>query len=157
MPLNKETKPNLRTPPWATPSWATPEEVLSGFLKITQHAMVRRGSLVTTAVCLCLHPSLTHHRSINPFENKVWEIYFIKKCVGSFIEFRKLCLIMFPLIFVYVCGYTTIVFKKQFFLMIRLNPHHFFHIEYEIWKTWRFCFSLMKLFGCVLRYINLCS
>ena len=24
-------------------------------------------------------PSLTHHRNINPFENKVWEIYFYKE------------------------------------------------------------------------------
>ena len=47
---------------------------------------------------MSLHPSLTHHRNINLFENKVWEIYiFIKKCVRSFIEVRKLCLIMFPL------------------------------------------------------------
>ena len=52
---------------------------------------------------MSLHPSLTHHRNINPFDNKVWEIYiFMKKWVRSFIEVRKLCLIMFPLIFVYV-------------------------------------------------------
>ena len=38
---------------------------------------------------ISLHPSLTHHRSINPFENKVWEIYFYKE-VCSFIEVRKL-------------------------------------------------------------------
>ena len=50
---------------------------------------------------LSLHSSLTHHRNINPFENKVWEIHiFIKKCVSSFIEVHKLFLIMFPLIFV---------------------------------------------------------
>ena len=41
------------------------EEVLSEFLKITQCAMVN------IVVCPCLHPSLTHHRNINPFENKV--------------------------------------------------------------------------------------
>ena len=28
---------------------------------------------------MSLHPSLTHHRNINPFENKVWEIYFYKE------------------------------------------------------------------------------
>ena len=88
------------------------EEVLSGFLKITQHAMVKRRSWVNIAVCPCLHPSLTHHRNINPFENKVWEIHiFIKKWVPSFIEVRKLCLIMFPL--VYVCGYTTFIFLSN--------------------------------------------
>ena len=82
--------------------------MLSGFLKIAQRAMVKRRSWVSIAVCRCLHSSLIHHRNINPFENKVWERYiFIKKCVRSFIEVRKLCLIMFPLIFVYVNGYTT--------------------------------------------------
>ena len=55
---------------------------------------------------MSLHPSLIHHRNINPFENKVWDIYiFIKKCVRLFIEVRKWCLIMFLLI--YVCGYFT--------------------------------------------------
>ena len=49
--------------------------------------MVKRRSWVNIAVCLCLHPSFTHHRNI---ENKVWEIHiFIKKCVRSFIEVRK--------------------------------------------------------------------
>ena len=42
------------------------------------------------SVCSSLSPSLTHlshTRNINPFENKVWEIYiFIKKCVRSFME-----------------------------------------------------------------------
>ena len=33
--------------------------------------------------------------------------YFIKKCVRSFIEVRHLCLIMLPLTYVFVCGYTT--------------------------------------------------
>ena len=47
------------------------EEVLIGFLKITQRAMVKRRSWVNRTVGPCLHPSLTHHRSINPFENKV--------------------------------------------------------------------------------------
>ena len=44
---------------------------------------------------------LSHTTNINPFENKVWEIYFYKKCVRSFIEVRKLCLIMVPLVFVW--------------------------------------------------------
>ena len=65
-------------------------------------AMVKRRSWVNIAVCHCLYSSLTHH------ENKVLDIHiFIKKCVRSFIEVRKLCLIIFPLIFIYVCGYTT--------------------------------------------------
>ena len=71
------------------------EEVLSGFLKITQRAMVRSRSWVNIPVCPCLYPSLKLPRNISPFENKVWEIHlFIKKCVRSFIEVGKLCLIV---------------------------------------------------------------
>ena len=44
------------------------EEVQSGFLKITQRAMVKSRSMVNIAVCLCLHSSLTYHRNINRFE-----------------------------------------------------------------------------------------
>ena len=47
------------------------EDVLSGFLKITQHALVNGRGWVNIAVCPCLHQSLTHHRNINPHENKV--------------------------------------------------------------------------------------
>ena len=69
-------------------------------LKITHRDMVKRRSWVNIAVC--------PHRNINPFENKVWEIcIFIKKCVRSFIEVRKSCLIMFLLIFVLLL-YNTI-------------------------------------------------
>ena len=42
-------------------------------------AMVRRRSWINIAVCPCLHSSLTYHRILNPFENKVWEIYFSKE------------------------------------------------------------------------------
>ena len=50
---------------------------------------------------MSLHPSLTHHRNINHSRIKCeGYIFFIKKCARSFIEVRKLCLIMFPLIFV---------------------------------------------------------
>ena len=57
-----------------------------------------------------LSPSPTHlsHTETSTLLKIKCEIYiFIKKCVSSFIEGRILCLIMFPHIFVYVCGYTT--------------------------------------------------
>ena len=54
-------------PPVEQPSQDA-EEVLSGFLRITQRAMVKRSSWVNIAVCPCLHPSFTRHRNI---ENKV--------------------------------------------------------------------------------------
>ena len=59
------------------------------------------------------YPSLTHQRNINPFENEVSEIYFYKKCVHLFIEVRKLCLIMFPLIFVLQLYNTSFIKKLQ--------------------------------------------
>ena len=37
---------------------------------------------------MSLHPSLTHHRNINPFQNKVWEIYFYKE-VCSFVHWSS--------------------------------------------------------------------
>ena len=49
-----------------------------------------------------------HHPFRNPFDNKVWEVYFYKE-VCSFIEVVSM-LSMFPCIVVYVsCGYTTTV------------------------------------------------
>ena len=75
---------------------------------------MRKRSLLSEY--MALHPSLTHHRNINPFENKVWEIYFHKK-VCSFIEVRKLCLIMFPLVFV-LRLYNAAIPKKDFNVLI---------------------------------------
>ena len=64
----------------------------------------RRYGKKKSSEYISLHPSFTHHRNINPFENKVWEIHIFYKevCsfVRSFIEVCKLCLIIFPLVFV---------------------------------------------------------
>ena len=68
--LQTENAVALSDPRLSNPSHGA-EEVLSGFLKITQHPMVKRRSWVNIAVCPCHHSSLTHHRNINPFENKV--------------------------------------------------------------------------------------
>ena len=51
---------------------------------------------------------------------------FIKKCVRSFIEVRKLYLIMFP--FVFVCGYTTRVRTTN---VHRSNKRKWFRIKKE--------------------------
>ena len=57
------------------------------------------------SICSSLSPSPTHFShttNINPFENKVWEIYFYKE-VCSFIHWSSsLLLTMFPLIFTFV-------------------------------------------------------
>ena len=63
---------------------------------------------VNMAVCPCLHSSLTHNRTINPFENKVWEIHiFIKKCVRPFIEDRNYLWLYFHLYLYLYNDYTT--------------------------------------------------
>ena len=107
------------------------KEVPSGFLEITQSAMVKRRSWVNIAVCPCLHSSLTHHRNINPFENKEWEIhiFFIKKCVRSFIELCKSC--------------KRVVYnnsKPKFFL---------FNKPYVVDYIFKFCKT--NVFGCFCR------
>ena len=60
---------------------------------------------------MSLQPSLTYHRSINPFENKAWEIYFYKG-VGSFVHWGSY--IMFDYISTYIC----ITAIQQFVLRI---------------------------------------
>ena len=62
------------------------------------------------SICSNLSPSPTHFshtRNINPFKNEVWEVYFYKKCVRSFIEVRHCVWLCFCLYYVYVCSYTT--------------------------------------------------
>ena len=68
-----------------------------GISWLLEEDMGRRSPL---SEYMSLHPPLTHHRSINPIENKLWEIYFYKE-VCAFIHWsRKSSLIMFPLVFV---------------------------------------------------------
>ena len=73
-------------------------------------AMVRRNLGQYVAVCPRLQlTSHTPQTNINPFKNEVWEIYFYKE-VCSFVHWSSsLLLTMFPRIFVYVCGYTTLL------------------------------------------------
>ena len=64
------------------------------------------------ALSICLSTPLSHTTETSTISRIKCERYiFINKCVCSFIEVRKWCLIMFPL--VYVCGYTTIWFHTQ--------------------------------------------
>ena len=71
-------------------------------------AMVKRRIWVNIAVFPCLHSSLTHNRTINPFEDKVWEIHIFINSV--FVRSLKFAIIFdygFAL-YIYV-GYTTIL------------------------------------------------
>ena len=62
--------------------------------------MRKKYCLVNIAVRPCLQ-LISHTQETSPFRKwSVRDYIFIKKCVRSFIEVRKLCLIMFPLVFV---------------------------------------------------------
>ena len=62
------------------------------------------------SLSICLSTHLSHTTETSTLSRIKCERYiFIKKCVHLFIEVRKLCLIMFPLVF--VCGYTTLYLK----------------------------------------------
>ena len=67
--------------------------------KLPEENMGRKSPL---SEYMSLHPSLTHHRNINSFENKVWEIYFYKE-VCSFVHWSL------SIMFDYVSAY--IVFR----------------------------------------------
>ena len=61
------------------------------------------------SLSICLSTRLSHTAETSTLSRIKCERYiFIKKCVRSFIEVRKLCLIMFPVIFIFVYGYTTL-------------------------------------------------
>ena len=65
---------------------------------------------------VCLSTHLSHTTETSTLSRIKCERYiFIMKCVRLFIEVRKLCLIMFPL--VYVCGYRTHVAAPLLYIL----------------------------------------
>ena len=61
-------------------------------------------------ICSSLSPSpthLSHTTNINPFENKVWEVYFYKEVCSFVHRSRHCCWLCFRMYYVYVCGSTT--------------------------------------------------
>ena len=95
---------------WSSNPSQDAEEVLSGFLKITRRAMVKRRSWVNIAVCPCLHSSLTHHRNFNPFMNKVWGIYFYKE-VCFVRHYLWLCFRLYLYMYVGIQQFIEIIFN----------------------------------------------
>ena len=71
------------------------EEVPSGFLKITQCAMVKRRSWVNIAICPCLHSSLTRHRTSTISRIKCERYIFLYRsvfiCSLKFVNYVWLC------------------------------------------------------------------
>ena len=88
--------------------------------------MRKKYCWVNIAVCPCLHSPLTHKTNINPFENKVWEIYFYKE-VCSFVYWsRDYCWLCFR---IYLNMYVAIQQQFGFLQFFRLNNnnHSFAH------------------------------
>ena len=81
------------------PQWPTVEQLCQDEKEVLLWSEELGVSIAVRSQSL---PHLSHTTSINPFENKVWEIYFYKE-VCSFVHWTSsLCLTMFPYIFVYV-------------------------------------------------------
>ena len=135
--------------------WALSDPRLSSPARMRKKCCYGQKNL--GSICSSLSPSpthLSHTTNINPFENKVWEIYLYKE-VCSFVHWSlSLCLIMFRiyLYYVYVCGYTTRIVQVRlpryppnptpcdFFLFPKLKIHH-------IDKIWG-CGGHKKKYGC---------
>ena len=64
------------------------DELARGCKRWHRLAPGRRYGKKSSYEYISLHPSLTHHRNINPFENKVWEIYLYKE-VCSFLHWSS--------------------------------------------------------------------
>ena len=80
-----------------------------GTLWLLEEDMGRRTPL---SEYMSLHLSLYKQQTVSPLENKMSDI-FIKKWVRSFIEVRKLCLIIFPLVFVLRLYNKRYLFKSE--------------------------------------------
>ena len=80
------------------------------------------GSMCSSLSLSPIH--LSHTRHINPFENKVWEVYFYKE-VCSFVHWSSsLLLTMFPYIYIYIYEYTTTLGISMLHFIIMLPSQH---------------------------------
>ena len=85
------------------PTRGVSEELARGCKRWHPLAPGRRyGKKSSLSICLSTHLSYTTETSTLSRIKCERDIFFIKKCVRSFIEVRKLFLIMFSLIFVYI-------------------------------------------------------
>ena len=80
--------------PSVTHGWATPSQDEKKML------LWSRGELGSILQSVLVSSSSHTHKKHHLFKNKVWEIYFLKGCIRSFIEVRISYLIMSLLIFV---------------------------------------------------------
>ena len=83
--------------------WALSDPRLSNPAKMRKKCCYGQKNLGSICSSLSLSQThLSHTTNINPFENKVWEIYFYKEVCSVVHWSSSLLLTMFPHIFVYV-------------------------------------------------------
>ena len=75
---------------WLSASGREVVKVLSGVLNTARHGQ-EKNLWVNKPVCLCLplYVSLTHHKSVNPFEKCERYIFITKCCRSSFIALNN--------------------------------------------------------------------
>ena len=107
MPVEWEPAPDRGLGPSATQGWAAQPRWGRSAAMVTRRTL---GQYV--AICLCLQ--LTSYTQLtSTLSNKVWEVYFYKE-VCLFVHWSlSLCLIMFRMYCVYICGYIT--FRNHIF------------------------------------------
>ena len=100
---------------------------------------------------------LSHTTNINPFENKMWEIYFYKE-VCSFVHWSSsLLLTMFPLIFVYaLCScmwlYNKLIYGYALLLALLNWIHYTFIYTFFVLLFFNSFCTLLNGFYCILTF-----
>ena len=120
------------------------------------HALAPPGSgkkiweRVILSLSICFSTNLSHTTETSTLSRIKCERYiFIKKCVRSFIEVRKLCLIMFPLIFVLRLYNTSVLSFFFKYYMYRHSEHSTCLLYAQFW-----C-SMASLFWVIRRQVQI--
>ena len=114
-------------------------------------AMVARRTL-GQYVAVCPRLQLTSHtQPTSTLSNKVWEVYFYKE-LWSFVHWiSSLCLIMFSMYYVYVCGYTTyLVYICLRFIYIYIYIYINFSISLAFFSA-----ASLSLYSCICKQYSL--
>ena len=92
--------------------WALSDPWLSSLARMRKKCCYGQKNFGSIYNSLSPSPTyLSHTTNINPFENKVWEVYFYKEVCPFVYWSSSLLLTMFPLIFVYVLCICIVVLR----------------------------------------------
>ena len=112
--------------PSATPGWATPAKMWK------KCCYGQEKKWINIAVCPCLHSShlsYTTETSLNPIENKVWEIHIVINKYVSFVHWSSsLSLLIFIFVYMYVAIQHT--YLDPHLIMVRDKKGGF---KYHFW------------------------